>query len=769
MKVLHVTEELSKKNYSISSLIFFLSDHIVKNIPLKYDVLASDIQTEIFKSSKKIKIIKYKNIEDIFNQSILLEKTINNYEIVHIHGIWRAINLLTIYFCIKLNKTFYIHPHGMMLDGALRNKGLINFYIKFFFLKISNYLYGKNINFISITALESQSIKKFFPKSKSIFIPNPVPLNISVKKKYNLKKRFVFFGRIHPIKNIDLAIEGFLEAKLSNDWILEIYGIPDDDEYLKKIKKISSKSKNILIKEPVFGQKKQNILSSSWANILLSDSEVLSLSVLESASLRLPSLVNEDIQIDKFAKNDGVVTSLETKVIAKKIKQITQWDIKKRLNRGKKLKQFINDNYGIKNIFKKYIPIYENNKSSLKNDFIKKNIYIHNGIKIFFDSPFLHVGFSYVFNLMVPTLIMLALTFSGKQNLAADVAITSSIFITLTQIFSSNMRAQIISSNNIKLVKDALVFRSFFSLIILIISFYILGNQKFLVFENELIIYMVCFLILYQWIYEISLTSYEIRNKYGLFVLYNIINSLLCFLHILIIFNHYDYLVYSLLIHLVLMTFLFIFNIGRFLYDISISYVISSFFLNIKTLAFLSSGSIIISSLVWRVIIYNLFDKAVAAIYFACFSIGSFPGTTFNLAIGPTYVKKRIELTKNIRKFIISLFLLSVFVALYSTYEISNFIDQKLPNLNFIIYTLSFSFIGAFFMTYAMYKRQQTIQNRFEERSNIFLFDIIYGTLIAMLCPILYYIGGEYLTSLTFFLASILALTIYSLINKRYN
>ena len=60
----------------------------------------------------------------------------------------------------------------------------------------------------------------------------------------------------------------------------------------KKLKKLALKSQNIKFKEPIFGEDKIKTLKSSWCNILLSDSEVLSLSVLESASLKLPSLVN---------------------------------------------------------------------------------------------------------------------------------------------------------------------------------------------------------------------------------------------------------------------------------------------------------------------------------------------------------------------------------------------------------------------------------------------------------------------------------------------
>ena len=55
--VLHVTEELSKKNYSISSLIFFLSEFIENKINIKHTILTTNLQREIFKEHNNVEII----------------------------------------------------------------------------------------------------------------------------------------------------------------------------------------------------------------------------------------------------------------------------------------------------------------------------------------------------------------------------------------------------------------------------------------------------------------------------------------------------------------------------------------------------------------------------------------------------------------------------------------------------------------------------------------------------------------------------------------
>ena len=106
----------------------------------------------------------------------------------------------------------------------------------------------------------------------------------------------VYFGRIHPHKNVHLMIIAFLKLNLNKNWKLEIYGIRDDEKYYQKLKNLIGNSNQIVIKRPVFGEKKQDIMREAWVNILVSKSEVLSLSILESAVHELPSLINNKIE-----------------------------------------------------------------------------------------------------------------------------------------------------------------------------------------------------------------------------------------------------------------------------------------------------------------------------------------------------------------------------------------------------------------------------------------------------------------------------------------
>ena len=61
MRVLHITNELTKKNFSIASLILFVSKHIYNVYKFKYSILTSKTEFNLFddKNISKIEIIIY--------------------------------------------------------------------------------------------------------------------------------------------------------------------------------------------------------------------------------------------------------------------------------------------------------------------------------------------------------------------------------------------------------------------------------------------------------------------------------------------------------------------------------------------------------------------------------------------------------------------------------------------------------------------------------------------------------------------------------------
>ena len=65
MKVLHITNELTKKNFSIASLMLFISKHLHNIYKFKYSFLTSKIESNLF-DDKHITKIKINNWIDFF-------------------------------------------------------------------------------------------------------------------------------------------------------------------------------------------------------------------------------------------------------------------------------------------------------------------------------------------------------------------------------------------------------------------------------------------------------------------------------------------------------------------------------------------------------------------------------------------------------------------------------------------------------------------------------------------------------------------------------
>ena len=368
MKIYHLVDEITEKNQSIVSIIKQISNYKIWN----FFKVVSQKQSDT-KNKNLNNVIYLKNfLKDYLIYFSTLRKIIKNqpHTAVHIHGLWRPIYFFSLLFC-KLNKIpFLIQPHGMLLDDALKSNTYINYLLKIITLKIYN-IFLKEVYFLAVTKEETESIKKYFKSPNITIIENPFEFNrIS---KVNFVKKFIYFGRINPIKNIDLIIKAFINSNPSKEWVLELYGIQDDPKYLSYLINIinnSNFSKQILIKKPVFGINKYKIMTSAWCNVLISKSEILSLSVLESLSVGTPSIVNKNIYFPEWIKKNIFLSDIHEENLKNSFKRIMNIKYSDRTKSRQKIIKNFDKNYSISTIKNKYIVYI---KSIIQNLY-KKNI-----------------------------------------------------------------------------------------------------------------------------------------------------------------------------------------------------------------------------------------------------------------------------------------------------------------------------------------------------------------------------------------------------------
>ena len=368
---------------------------------------------------------------------------------------------------------------------------------------------------------------------------------------------------------------------------------------------------------------------------------------------------------------------------------------------------------------------------------------------------------TYGFNFFIPTFILIISSLFQNYELTAEIGIFIGFNIIFTQIFSANTRALIISKKN-SIIQNFILFRTLISILILILNLIIIYIFEFIFVH---LLFQLAVLIILQWLNELILTYFEIKNQnkkfkyylfFTLFFLFFVVIDFIFIRNLFFIFLTFNFILFFFF-------FKFYFKImKKTFFKKNLIKIIRT---TLISPSFFSSLSISIANLIWRILIILFCGKVIAGVYFAGFAIGSLPGTFFNNTFGPSMIKKNISYENIIKllKYFLIIILLIFLLYLPSIYEevfINNFDTQLI--CTFI------SLVGSFFMVKGLYFRQHLIQRSIFQ-SQIFKFDVLYSMFVVLIVPLLFYIGGYKLIIFSFLIASIISFITYSLIYKFYS
>lgn len=271
--VLSTSKGLNQKNIKINKIVLNHENKINNNLLVFYYTLSFRL---------------FKN----FLSLLFKDKT----RIVILNSIFLKKNFFFIFFNYIFNIKTYLYTRGELDKGALKFKPLK----KVIYLKFLR-LFVKNIIFIS-TSLQEKNFNNNIFNNKNIIIPNLI--DRTYKKINTNKNNYIYFGRIHPKKNIEYIIEGFINFKKNpNKQKLYIVGKIDDYEYFKKIKKLANRNKDILFKKPINGEKKYKFLSSFKALIITSLGENFGNVIIESLSVGTICVISSNLPWKNIKKN----------------------------------------------------------------------------------------------------------------------------------------------------------------------------------------------------------------------------------------------------------------------------------------------------------------------------------------------------------------------------------------------------------------------------------------------------------------------------------
>ena len=375
----------------------------------------------------------------------------------------------------------------------------------------------------------------------------------------------------------------------------------------------------------------------------------------------------------------------------------------------------------------------------------------------FFNKNFLLLSGNNIMLSTMSTFLIIILVLNKQYIFAAKFSVISSILIVIIKVLSVNLRNILIAKENKFSLEKFIFFRIMFSVIIFLSSILIFD---FLNLSGNTLYYYLILIILVNWCNEVTLVKCEINKNF-------ILSNILFYLNSLILLFILGQSIFGVFIYIEYFLVLFLFLNFVFLLIGTVSYKFNLFRLDIlnilnlsfNSLSFLSSLSLNLANLIWRVSIINLIGDKLASIIIVFLALGSFPGSIFVSSFGPTMVKKNIKPSILLKLFIIYFFLLSV-IAIYIAKNFETNIEL-LFSTNFIFLIYIFSLIGSLIMLLALYNREKYISKNPSFNNEIFKKDIMIAMLISTLPYLLFNLGGIFFLSSTYMIGSVISLLIY--------
>lgn len=244
-------------------------------------------------------------------------------DVVHSHGLWTFLSLVTAKWHRRTNKPYVVSPHGMLDPWALENskwkKVIAGLVYERNHLARANCLHA-------LSSAEVKAIRDYGLSNPICLIPNgvdvPMPSHVEsrppwVEHVVDERKIFLFLSRIHPKKGLTNLIQAWSKLHASADgsrtlakWALCIAGWDEGghEAYLKEQVRELGLSGEIHFLGPLIGGDRDAAFRHADAFVLPSLSEGLPVAVLEAWAFGLPVIMTRQCNLPEGEQTAAAIT-----------------------------------------------------------------------------------------------------------------------------------------------------------------------------------------------------------------------------------------------------------------------------------------------------------------------------------------------------------------------------------------------------------------------------------------------------------------------------
>ncbi len=307
---------------------------------------------------------KYKIIQDIFTS---LPNEVQNYDIIHQHGIWTSISLYSQKIRRQLNIKSVIQPHGY-LDPYRMEISKYKKKLMYLFFEKNNIIHSDVI--IACSEPEALYFKKIFYNKDVAIIPNGIPLDFvnslntdTLNLRLKTKHRLLFISQIIPLKGLDRLFKVIANIgidKFSNyEFIISGYG--DNRYIISLIHLVNNLKINNLVSfiDPQYAKNKIDLFDSADFFIFPSYNENYGIVVAEALARKIPVLATKGTPWEELnTHNCGFWVDNNNEGIKSGLLKILHTSEQDRIIMGERGKELIKTKYLWDYSAKKTIELY---------------------------------------------------------------------------------------------------------------------------------------------------------------------------------------------------------------------------------------------------------------------------------------------------------------------------------------------------------------------------------------------------------------------------
>ncbi|GAA4446211.1 glycosyltransferase [Ravibacter arvi] len=298
-----------------------------------------------------------------------LQHHINDYDVVHIHGIWHFGSLAP--FLVKSNVPKIITIHGLLDQWAVNHhawkKNLVSFLYQKKLLAKAAAIQVNNTD-------EESDVTQYlgYRPDNLVIIPNGMRMKDyrHLPEKGTFRKQFdipadspllLFMGRLNVKKGLDLLLPAFRAFHSKAPRALLVLAGPDDGYEAEAQRFVETHQLREAVKfvGMLTGDIKKAALSDATAFVLPTYSEGFSIAVLEAMASRLPAIVSDRTGFGDYTRqfDAAALTALNSDDLAKKI-ELTLTDAQYRQTKAQNAYKMVAELFDIKVVARQLLEVY---------------------------------------------------------------------------------------------------------------------------------------------------------------------------------------------------------------------------------------------------------------------------------------------------------------------------------------------------------------------------------------------------------------------------